>query len=114
MEGKVSVQDVNTAIRSAKATGQVSSKMGKFGTLQTHYTGTNGITVILGHLSGPAFYCGFLPARDARLVGSRGSPAQQESATFKQRFELGDEMIDTRRLILSVRTCECASGSDVN
>lgn len=43
----ISPGDVNTAIQSAKTAGQVLTTMGKYGTPQKHYIGTNGITVIV-------------------------------------------------------------------
>lgn len=44
---RVSSQEADEAIRTAKETGDVVTKMGKYGTPQIHYRGTNGITVIV-------------------------------------------------------------------
>lgn len=38
---------VNEAVQTAEATGQVASKVGKFGTVQNIYKGSNGITVVV-------------------------------------------------------------------
>jgi SPP1 gp7 family putative phage head morphogenesis protein len=44
---KITSQDVDSAIRTATETGKVTSKLGKYGTPQIHYQGTNGVTVIV-------------------------------------------------------------------
>ncbi len=44
---EISQADVKAAIQSAKATGQVITKIGKYGTPQNIYTGTNGVTVVV-------------------------------------------------------------------
>ncbi len=43
----VSQQDVDQAIESAKETGQVTTQIGKYGTPQNVYKGTNGLTVVI-------------------------------------------------------------------
>jgi RHS repeat-associated protein len=43
----ISPGDVNTAIKTAKIAGQVTTQAGKYSTLQKVYIGTNGITVIV-------------------------------------------------------------------
>ena len=42
----ISPEEVQGAIRSAKITGNVTTKIGKYGTPQNHYKGSNGVTVI--------------------------------------------------------------------
>ncbi len=42
-----SPQDVQQAIDSARKTGQVEFQIGKYGTPQSVYTGTNGLTAVL-------------------------------------------------------------------
>lgn len=42
-----SEQDVNVAVESAIKTGKITDKIGKYGTRQFHYQGSNGLTVII-------------------------------------------------------------------
>ncbi|MDX2095761.1 MAG: hypothetical protein SFW64_07490, partial [Alphaproteobacteria bacterium] len=42
-----SVDDANTAIQTATAAGKVMTRIGKYGTRQYQYEGTNGVTVIV-------------------------------------------------------------------
>lgn len=44
---KISVGEAQEAIRTAKETGNVTRKIGKYGTPQLHYKGQNGVTVIV-------------------------------------------------------------------
>ena len=46
-ERKFTPLDVEQAIESAKSSGQVTFQIGKYGTPQTVYTGSNGLTVVL-------------------------------------------------------------------
>ncbi len=46
-ERNISRQDVDHAIESAKEAGQVTTKIGKYGTPQNIYNGTNGLTVVV-------------------------------------------------------------------
>lgn len=46
-ERAVYEKDVKFAIESAKKTGNISSKLGKYKTIQNHYHGSNGLTVII-------------------------------------------------------------------
>ncbi|MBV9037162.1 MAG: DUF4258 domain-containing protein [Acidobacteriaceae bacterium] len=43
----ISQEDVDKAIESAKETGQVMTKIGKYGTPQNIYNGANGLTVVV-------------------------------------------------------------------
>lgn len=44
---RISSNEIDDAIRSATNTGRVSTVTGKYGTPQIHYTGSNGITVVV-------------------------------------------------------------------
>jgi hypothetical protein len=44
---RTTVGDAEEAIRTAKKTGDFVTKIGKYGTLQIHYKGSNGVTVIV-------------------------------------------------------------------
>ncbi len=46
-ERGISQQDIDEAISSAEATGQVTTQMGKYGTPQNIYKGANGVTVVI-------------------------------------------------------------------
>lgn len=46
-ERAVTQKDISEAIQTAKKTGNVTSKIGQYGTLQYHYRGSNGLTVIV-------------------------------------------------------------------
>jgi hypothetical protein len=43
----ISADDANTAIQTATAVGKVTTKIGKYGTRQYQYEGTNGVTVVV-------------------------------------------------------------------
>ncbi len=43
----ISSEDANTAIQTATAAGKVTTKIGKYGTRQFEYEGTNGVTVVI-------------------------------------------------------------------
>ncbi len=43
----ISADDANTAIQTATAAGKVTTKIGKYGTRQYQYEGTNGVTVVV-------------------------------------------------------------------
>lgn len=43
----ISTQEIEEAIKSAKENGNVITKTGKYGTLQNHYKGSNGVTVVI-------------------------------------------------------------------
>lgn len=44
---KISSTEIEAAIKTAKETGNVITKIGKYGTPQIHYTGSNGVTVVV-------------------------------------------------------------------
>ena len=44
---KISLQETEEAIKTAKETGNVTTKIGKYGTPRIHYKGSNGVTVIV-------------------------------------------------------------------
>ncbi|MDE3179385.1 MAG: DUF4258 domain-containing protein, partial [Acidobacteriota bacterium] len=46
-ERGISPADINEAMRSAEESGQVAAKMGKYGTPQAVYKGTNNVTVVV-------------------------------------------------------------------
>ncbi len=43
----ISQSDVDTAVKTAEETGQVTTRIGKYGTPQNVYNGTNGLTVVI-------------------------------------------------------------------
>ncbi len=47
VQRRISVAEAEEAIKTAKETGNVVTKTGKYGTLQLHYKGSNGVTVIV-------------------------------------------------------------------
>lgn len=47
LQRSISEGDINTAVETAKRSGQISEKLGKYGTLQRIYTGKNGVTVVV-------------------------------------------------------------------
>lgn len=44
---KITQSDADAAIQSARETGDISTKIGKYGTPQIHYKGKNGVTVVV-------------------------------------------------------------------
>lgn len=46
VERKISSEEIQKAVRTAEQTGEVITKIGKYGTPQKVYTGTNGVTVV--------------------------------------------------------------------
>ena len=43
----ISQSDVDTAVKTAEETGQVTTQIGKYGTPQNVYNGSNGLTVVI-------------------------------------------------------------------
>lgn len=47
LQRTISAQEVQLAIKTAENSGNITTKLGKYGTPQIHYKGTNGITVVI-------------------------------------------------------------------